>query len=370
MTPRTNPLLIQGVPQLKPGRCGVTDHAIALAEELKGSFGIDTAFVVLNSQERCELAYPVIYCAPEQLLESCLSHTGGQAGALLVHISGYGYAADGAPIRLADALCAVKEDGRFSIAAFFHELFASGPPWTAAFWHSRKQQQALRKIAGLCDLAVTNTGCYAQWLESETQKSSDNPIQLLSVLSTVGESNRRIPIAGRDPAMAVFGLPASRRRAYEKLSALPDIISALGVKEIRDFGMDIDVPSEVNGIPVRRKGALRASQIAQELSHAMFGFLSFPAIVLGKSSIFAAYCAQGTIPVVANGFDGEVDGLKDGEQLLSPNTADAALARGLDRCSIDAWEWYSGHRIHTHAATYARWLNQPVITHDRAEARI
>jgi hypothetical protein len=370
MSPRANPLLIQVVPQLKPGRCGVTDHAVALAEELKGSFGIETAFVVLNSQERCDLAYPIVHCAPEQLLESCLAHSEGRPGAILVHVSGYGYAADGAPTLLANALNGVKEDGRFSIAAFFHELFATGAPWTAAFWHSRRQQKAVRRIAELCDLVVTNAGHYAQWLKNETERPLANPIRLLPVLSTVGESSDRIPISGRDPAMAVFGLPATRRKAYQDLSALPGILSALGIKEIRDFGMEADVPSEVDGIPVKRKGALGASQLAEELSLAMFGFLSFPAIVLGKSSIFAAYCAHGTIPVVAKAFEGEVDGLRDGVHLLSPKTVHATLASGLDRYSMQAWQWYSGHGIHAHAATYARWLNQPALIHDRAEVRI
>jgi hypothetical protein len=368
--PRANPLLIQVVPQLKPGRCGVTDHVVALAEELNGSFGIQTAFVVLNSEERCCLAYPIIHCAPEQLLESCLAHSKGEPAAVLVHVSGYGYSADGAPTRLADALAGVKKDGRFTIAAFFHELFATGALWTAAFWHSRKQQKAVRRIAELCDMIVTNTGYYAKWLDAETKKQSGGPIQLLPVLSTVGESRNRISIADRDPAIAVFGLPATRRKAYRELSALPKVLNVLGIQEIRDFGLGVDVPAQVNGIPVARRGPLETSELSEELSHLRYGFLSFPAFVLGKSSIFAAYCAQGTIPVVAKGFDGEVDGLRDGEHLLSPKTVKAASASDLDRCSMRAWQWYAGHGVHAHAAAYARWLNQPALINDRAEARI
>ena len=69
-------LLIQVVPRLKPARCGVSDQAIMLAQELKAAFGIDTAFVVLNSNEACSLPYSVIHCPPAQLLETCLSMTG------------------------------------------------------------------------------------------------------------------------------------------------------------------------------------------------------------------------------------------------------------------------------------------------------
>ena len=100
---RANPLLIQVVPRLQPGRCGVTDHVIPLAEELKAAFGIDTAFVVLNSEERCELQFQVVYCKPDRLLASSLELSGNKPGAMLVHVSGYGYSADGAPTVLAKA---------------------------------------------------------------------------------------------------------------------------------------------------------------------------------------------------------------------------------------------------------------------------
>ena len=71
--PATIPLLIQVVSQLKPERCGISDYAILLARELDSAFGIRTAFVVLNSTEPCDLPLPRVYCAPSQLLETCIS---------------------------------------------------------------------------------------------------------------------------------------------------------------------------------------------------------------------------------------------------------------------------------------------------------
>src|SRR5208283_1322606 len=108
----TGRLLIQVVPRLRPARCGVSDQAITLAQELKAAFGIDTVFVVLNSTEACSLPYSIIYCPPAALLETCLSITKGQPGAILVHLSGYGYSADGAPTLLADALANIRAEGR------------------------------------------------------------------------------------------------------------------------------------------------------------------------------------------------------------------------------------------------------------------
>jgi hypothetical protein len=367
---RTSPLLIQVVPRLKPGRCGVTDHVIPLAEELKAAFGIDTAFVVLNSEKSCELQFPVVYCAPDRLLASSLELSGNEPCAMLVHVSGYGYSANGAPTLLAEALNEVSMDGRFSIAAYFHELFASGPPWTSAFWHEARQKAAIRKIAGLCDLMVTNIELHARWLESETQRKPGVTIQQLPVQSTIGETRERIPSAERAPQMAVFGLAATRKKAYRELAELSGLLRTLGVEKFVDIGADCDVGSEVSGIPVERRGELEASEVAAVLARAKFGFLSYTPLYLAKSSIFAAYCAQGAVPVIATPFDGQIDGLSDGVQVLSPETAQEALASGLDRCSIEARAWYDKHRVRVHATTYARWLNQPELVREPEEARL
>ena len=367
---RTNPLLIQVLAQLKPGRCGVSDQAVLLAEELKSAFEIETAFVVLNSNERCSLPYPVIHSAPAQLLESCLTHCGNLPAALLIHVSGYGYSRDGAPSLLAEAVAAVRGDGRFSIAAYFHELFARGMPWQSAFWHSIRQQKAIRRIAESCDLVVTNTSDYANWLERETTRRSSAPIRLMPVFSAAGESQSPAPSSERDPTMVVFGLPASRQRAYRRLLSEAGILKALGIEAIVDIGAESVAPAEVSGIPVSCRGALAIADLAGELSRARFGFLPHAATYLAKSSIFAAYCAQGTVPVISAPFDGEVDGLKDGVQLISPKTTDAAIASGLDRCSRAAWQWYYQHRIRAHAATYALWLNQPSMPHQQKQAAI
>jgi hypothetical protein len=363
-------MLIQVVPQLKPGRCGVTDHAIPLARELKAKFGIDSAFVVLNSDLRCEVEFPVAYCAPDRLLATSRELSGNQPCAMLVHVSGYGYSADGAPALLAEALGEVSKDGRFKIAAYFHELFASGPPWTSAFWYSRRQKAAIRRIAALCDLMVTNMGMHARWLESETRRKPGATIRLLPVLSTIGEAQQPSRAEEREPKMAVFGLAATRRKAYRELSELSDLLRTLRIEGIVDIGAACDVGPELDGIAVERKGELTAADVAATLSRVRYGFLSYAPHALAKSSIFAAYCAQGAVPVIATPFDGEIDGLKDGVHLLSPRTADEALGSGLGRRSIAARAWYEGHGIREHAETYARWLNQPELMPEPEEVRL
>ena len=368
--PSADRLLIQIVSQLKPERCGVSDHAILLARELESAFGIRTAFVVLNSTEPCELPFPRVDCAPSQLLEACSSLSKGQRSAILVHYSGYGYSADGAPLLLAEAIERVRANGQFRIGVYFHELFATGMPWTSAFWYSHRQRHVVRRLAKKCDLIATNLSRHASWLDRQAMQGAANPLQRLPVFSSVGESLEIPPMRTRRPAMVVFGLPGTRRRAYDRLSSMGNLLHGLGIEEIVDAGPEFNSPSVLCGIPVRRMGVLAAADLGNLLSQSMFGFAPHPAFCLAKSGVFAGFCAFGAVPVIPESFSGEADGLRDGIHLISPRTAKAAVSGGLERCSAAAWHWYSGHRLHLHAATYSRLLVQPATEDETAMSAV
>lgn len=348
--------LIQVVPRMTPVRCGVSDGALLLAGELEAAFGIKTAIAVVNSTETCDLQLPIEYCPTARLLEACLSLSRGRPGNLLVHLSGYGYAADGAPALLAEALERVKDDGRFGIAVFFHELYASGMPWTSAFWFSRRQKRAYRRILEVCDLPITNAHVFADWLIRQGARRSAPTIRCLPVFSQVGEMQQHVPFADRNRVMAVFGLSGTRQRVYRELHKLGDTLRQLGVEKILDIGPECGAPDGVHGMAVKRMGVLAAAEIDHELKRTAFGYLAYPPNCLAKSGVFAAYSAHGVIPVIAQHFRAEMDGLRDGVHVLSPQTAKNISARGLEELSIAAWRWYAGHTLRDHAAIYDQWL--------------
>jgi hypothetical protein len=352
----TRPLLIQVVPRLIPGRCGVSDQAIFLARELKEAFAIDSAFVVLNSNERSDLPYPVAHCLPSQLFETCMKLTEGRPGAMLIHMSGYGYSADGAPTLLAESLETFRESRQFRIAVFFHETFASGPPWKSAFWHSRRQQKALQRIIAQSGLNAASTGRNVEWLGRESRKQGGFPVELMPVFSAAGEADALLSFVKRKPVMLVFGLAGTRRLAYRKVEAAGSLVGTLGIQEILDLGPECDCPSEVNGIRVKRMGLVPADQLPAIFAQAQFGFVTHEWFCLGKSSVFAGYCAHGTIPVLTGPFPEEADGLREGVHVVSPRTAVAARDSGWEPCSRAAWSWYNGHRLHAHAELYAKWM--------------
>ena len=351
-----HPILIQVLPRLTPGRCGVSDQAVLLARALKEEFAIDSAFVTLNSREPNALHYPTIHCLPSQLLENCVELAEGRDAALFVHVSGYGYSADGAPALLADALETVRANGRVRIATYFHEISASGPPWTSAFWHAHRQKKAARRIIAQCSLIVTSIDRQAAWLRRESRRLGGARVEQMPVFSPADETDEPVPFNQRNPIMVMFGLAATRTWAYKKLSAAENLVSTLGIQEILDVGPECDNPSEVNGVRVKRVGSLPAEDLPAVFSQSQFGFVPHPWFCLGKSSVFAAYCAQGMIPVVAGNFPKEVDGLREGIHVVTPQTAEAVRRSEWEACSRAAWTWYMGHRLHVHAERYAKWM--------------
>jgi hypothetical protein len=349
--------LIQVVPRLLPGRCGVSDQAVLLARELKTEFGIDSTFVVLNSNEQTTVPYATVYCPAADLLENCLKLTQGRTGAMLLHVSGYGYSRDGAPILLADALEKMRAIAQFRMAAYFHETFASGPPWKSAFWYTRRQKRALRRIAAQCGLIVTNIGRHAEWLERTSRALGSLPVERMPVFSPAGETDAPVPFAERNPVMVMFGLRGTRERGYRQLVGTGNRVRTLGIQEILDVGPDCDHPPSVNGIRVKRVGMLAAEELSALFSQAQFGFVPHDWFCLAKSSVFAGYCAQGTIPVLAEAFAGEADGLRDGVHMVTLQTA-AMESSARQTCSRAAWNWYMGHRLHVHAERYAKWVGE------------
>jgi hypothetical protein len=351
-----HPLLIQVVPRLTPGRCGVSDQAMILAHQLKSEFGIDSAFAVLNSEERCSLPYATIHCPAKKLLDSCLELTSRRGGSILVHLSGSGYSLDGAPTLLADAIEAVMATGQFRMATYFHEIFASGAPWSSAFWHAHRQRKALSRILAKSELVVTSIEHNASWLRRESNRLDSAPVELMPIYSPAGETDEPVPFDQRDSILIIFGLAGSRNKAYRQLREVRGLVKALDVQEILDIGPECNHPIEVHGVQVKRLGMLDAADLPAIFSRARFGFVTHEWSYLGRSSVLAGYCAQGVVPVHAGPFARAVDGLAEGVHVVTPRTVDTVRRSGWEACSRAAWNWYMPHRARVHAERYAKWM--------------
>jgi hypothetical protein len=183
-------------------------------------------------------------------------------------------------------------------------------------------------------------------------------IEVLPVFSTVGEPTEVPPLASRLQRIAVFGGAGLRRRAFREHTAdLAAACQAVGAEEVLDIGPPIEEPpAEVAGRPVRRLGVLSAHDVEGQLLSSRAGFLAYPPAFLSKSTIFAAYCANGVVPVCAvscrNGraFPTAV------EHYLSPQASHAVGEAELQSVADRARGWYLEHSLERQMESFVHLL--------------
>lgn len=279
--------LIQIVPRLPPPVEGVGSYAEALAEALRERFGIATRFVVGFPAER----------TPESLFATLEAAEAEENVPVLLHYASYGYQTRGCPAWLVRGLERWRQrEPRRRLVTMFHEVWATGPPWRSSFWLAPVQRRLAASLARLSGGAATSLALYGRMVRPWTSRD----VRVLPVFSTVGEPAAVPSIAGRSPRLVVFGGAGVRSRAWGR--ELPDLAAAcaaLEIKEILDVGPPTSTPARVGAVPVRRLGVLSATEVSALLLASRAGFLAYPPDFLPKSTIFAAYCAHGLLPVCA-----------------------------------------------------------------------
>ena len=158
--------------------------------------------------------------------------------------------------------------------------------------------------------------------------------------------------------MLVFGGLGARCRAYgPEREALAAACRMLGIEEIVDLGPPLPpsiLPADVAGVPVRALGTLPTAEVSAWMLAVRAGFLAYPAGFLPKSTIFAAYCAHGLLPVRA--------GAAERERQVPYWAPHSGLELEPERQAIAdaARAWYLGHSIARQAEAF-RELLLPVL---------
>jgi hypothetical protein len=340
--------VVQIVPQLPPPYEGVGTYAAALA----GALGGEVRFLVGDpgwSGDRPGGESGAIRAVPARTAEGLAAALAamarsGEVDAVLLHYANYGYQRRGCPEWLVSGLD--HWEGR--LVTLFHEVWASGPPWRSSFWLLPAQRRLAARLARRSQALATTLDRYAGMLR---RGSHDREIAVLPVFSTVGEPAAPFAAGARARRLVVFGGAGVRGRAYGPFRhALAAAARALAAEEVWDVGPPLSPPASVAGVPVRPLGVLAADEVSAVLLGSAAGFLAYPPEFLPKSTVFAAYCAHGMLPVCAwtdhpaatgvpywRGDGGDPGGDPDG-------TARAAH------------DWYAGHSLRSQAATFRRLL--------------
>lgn len=356
--------IISIVPRLPPAVDGLGDYALGLASQLREDFGIGTYFVVGDNSwtgERFADGFRINQ-AQTRTASSLLSELSEIRGAsvILLHYVGYGYARRGCPFWLIDGLRQWKsEDPKRSLITMFHETYASGQPWTSAFWLSPAQKMLAARLAQTSDHCLTNRESSAELIKKLSRRKHSQ-VQFLPVFSSVGELERPLPLAKRSRKMVVFGTKGRRLEVYQRSKDfLRRLCSHLSIDEIFDVGRAVNLNfSDVVDVRVTTFGEAPAELVGRLLSNSVVGFLDYPEMLLSKSSIFAAYCAHRVLPVIATYGDARgADGLEAGTHYwLSHFNVEDLTAEASQKIADNAFRWYQTHNLPKHAEVFASYL--------------
>ena len=353
--------IIQLLPGLQSEPGGIKDYSLKLAEELVKKHGLLTQFITCEQQIQIEPVingFPVIKLldrTPEAFLSSLPENIDG----IILHYNFTGS-------WLLEALQLAQRLHRFKLVVMFHELI----PHPNFHWKSKiafRLRQLLpareldsltaRGFARIADGVLTDSARFQAILSRWVKR----PITCIPDFSTIGEPEQVPPLVERDRRLIVFGKPYSRERVYKK--SCQELLSScqiLSIEEIYDIGtpLTLNLP-EFNGIRVVEMGEQPPEAIGQLMLSSLAGFFDYSYCPgdLGKSTIFAAFCAHGLIPVSSQYNPSEATGLEINKHYVVPDEQLKNFnLRQLQLIADHARQWYSHHTLTENAKVFASYL--------------
>jgi hypothetical protein len=335
--------VIQVVSQLPPTLGGVGGYAVALARGLRDHGGVETRFLVTDPDWPTDgWSEPGITVRRlERHTAGLLRHAltelteGGRHPALL-HYANYGYERRGCPLWLLGGIARWRAAGPSRLVTFFHEVYASGPPRSSAFWLSPVQKSLAARLLRASDRSVTSLPLYARLLTKLVPGASP---MVHPVLSPLGEPADPPPLAARRRDLVVFGGPGARSEAYGLCRETLEVACReLEIEEIVDVGSPLPdgspLPREIAGRPVRAAGPLPDAEASALLCSTFAGFIAHQPQFLGKSTIFSSLGSHAVLPVGRR---------EKGTGQLVWTPGDPASPAALQTVATAVRTWYLGH---------------------------
>lgn len=337
----------------RPGD-GISDYGAVLAAHLSAAHGVESIFAV--PQDRVSVAgggSHHLHIFDPASMDSVLAVLPETGGAVMAHVSLYGYQKRGVPFALVEALerWAARPGNR--LLAVFHELWAFGPPWRSSFWTRPLQRALIRRLARAAHGRLTTTPVYAALLQKLAPRPPEHA-SILPVFSGAGEPPVVLPPSARARRLAVFGGPGMGRLYTAHADELTRIIKAFGIATIADIGArHAAPPAHLGGAKVETHGFLPVAQVSAVLADSLIGLAPYAVLpLLGKSTVFAAYAAHGVAPLLT----GRLQGRAVRENAPAYLTAQSEPDTGLARIQAHNLDWYRGHDAAAHAACIAAML--------------
>lgn len=349
--------IVQITPRFAPSVCGVGDYSRLLGGAMETRCQVRSRYLVADlargasTEPGAAEGVHALGTRNAATWVKAIRELRPAPDAVVLQASFYGFNPHGVPLWLAQALETLQASDGPPVLTMFHELYASGPVVSRAYWYGRVQRWLARRVANVSTGVRTNRKASWDWLAAHTRHAPD-AIPCLPVFSNLGESRRpAVPASSRAPVMIAPGMhPGS--------PAWPSMLASarqLQCTEIFLTGPELhcstNTPS-VQGIHVTPLGILPAHEYSALMSRARFGFLDYNPLFLAKSGHFAAFAAHGVIPVVAAGGGQLPDGLDEDRHFLAGGSTAIPSQSLLDSIGQSVISWYQHHDIGTTAESY------------------
>lgn len=250
------------------------------------------------------------------------------------------------PFCLPDALRSTIKAHQLKLIVMFHEL--SKLHWKQFYVFDLLNPIhciVSRQLAKMADLVLTSSSKYqsvlSEWIGASVTK--------ISIFSTIGEPDLVLPLVERQRRLVVFGGSARARIYQNHLPALIKTCMLLEIEEICDIEPPLNLSTiATDEIELVEMGFRSQSEIGELLSTAIAGCLDYSPFPgsLGKSSVFAAYCAYGLLPILTGDNYAQQDGLYANKHYLMSNERASDLnIDAVQKIVNNTCKWYQNHTI-------------------------
>jgi hypothetical protein len=332
---------------------GIGDYALLLAEQMLKDYDVITHFLVFRLDVEVDAAvngFPMSGLNDHscQAFSSALPEG---IDAIILHLSQYPYFETnlrgtfgfGTPFWFPKTLKKAIKLRQLKLIVMFDEL-------PKLYWRQTYLLNLLnpihkivfRRVAEIASSVLTdnhrNKKILSSWI--------DKPVTLVPVFSTIGETSQVPLLADRQMRIIVFG-GSARSRIYNSQNSVDRLIQAchaLGIKEICDVGSPLNLQDVYNFRDIKfiEKGYLSSQDIRQLLLTSIAGCLDYTPFPgeLAKSSVFAAYCAYGVVPISTQYNPSEGDGIYVNKHYLNLDDLESFSLSTLQDISDNVQSWY------------------------------
>jgi len=335
---------------------GISDYASLLASKLWQDHGVKTEFLVFRTDapiapEKSEFPIALLPAYDSQTLVSSIPT---DMDAIILHFSGYPYFNStfkglfgiGTPFWFADALENIVHSRQIKLILMVHELPMLNRGQLYFFGVLNPIQNLVSKrIVRIADTVLTSSNRYQSILSKWLGKSVTKTL----IFSNVGEPDSIPPLLERKRRLVVFGGMARLRLYQNSFEALIQACELLGIEEICDVGPCLELPKpHRSGVKLVEMGFQSQSNISELLLTSLAGCMDYSPFPgnLGKSGVYAAYCAHGIVPFLTRYNPSEADNLYMNQHYLTLDSklGDLTLT-DLQNVANNAHQWYQDHSL-------------------------